>query len=445
MEKAKLTERHKSRRLLSAVPEKNKIKHKDGQEVPGKGHKHKVNEKGKQGEDVAASAKARSNVGTRDDNKTLPIEIDVHGLKAKVYLNCADVDIVPARYLEKAGQSPPLKRRPWVFRTATNGRTVNLDRWPKMDTRYQGVFKALRKVPQFTKGLFENDTKGRMASESSSSKKKFNFEAAAEAQGQVVYALLDEILAALKTRPEAGSQKGLFFLRSRLLRCQPEYWTGYRMKHRDTPFTAGVLSLVYEPEREMPRAVTQSRPQSLHQALEGSFKLLLAQLLVHIHRLSPPGDKLPDQETFLITLHGSRLHILRGLFPGQKTSLLWCGRYNPPPPTISTMPATSHNHTKPTYSSTHNLLTKMSSCFYQKLNLQQLMEQIGWSQLSNPEIEASPRRFQILGSREYDLWNEEEFSAVVRLLTGLIMYLMSGTAQCGILQDAFNRWPFDEE
>jgi hypothetical protein len=37
-----------------------------------------------------------------DDDGVLPLEINVHGLKAKVYLNCADIDIIPARYLEKA-------------------------------------------------------------------------------------------------------------------------------------------------------------------------------------------------------------------------------------------------------------------------------------------------------------------------------------------------------
>lgn len=37
-----------------------------------------------------------------DDDGALPLEIDVHGLKARVYLNCADIDIIPARYLEKA-------------------------------------------------------------------------------------------------------------------------------------------------------------------------------------------------------------------------------------------------------------------------------------------------------------------------------------------------------
>ncbi|KAL3460510.1 hypothetical protein BJX64DRAFT_300605 [Aspergillus heterothallicus] len=466
MGKSKLLERTRSRRPLSTVPEENESEISEVKEVGGKNQKHKENDKGKQREEVAAT-KHNNNTSVEDDGEAVPIEIDVHGLRAKVYPNCADVDIIPARYLEKADRSPLLKRTPWIFRTASDGRTVSLSKWSKVDIRYRGVFKTLRKVPQFTKGLFENDHEGRMtsnlSSSSSSRKKKFNFEEAAKAQGHVVYALLDEILVALKVQREAGSQNEYFFLRPRLVTCQPEYWTGYRVRHRDSPYTAGSLSLDYEPDRGTPRAVvpvstTQSAVQPLHQALEGSFKLLLAQLLVHIHRLSPPGDKLPDQETFLITLHGSKLHILRGVFPGQKTSRLWCGRHNPPQntglATTSTSPnanatanantTTNHNHPEATYGSTHNLMTEMSSRFYTKLNLQRFLEQVEWNQLSNPENEVSPRGFQILGSREYDLWNKDEFTAVVRLLAGLVFYLMSGTARCGILQDVFARWPYDE-
>jgi hypothetical protein len=167
-----------------------------------------------------------------------------------------------------------------------------------VDIRYRGVFKTLRKVPQFTKGLFEDDTMGDLSNVTSSSssfskKDKFDFEEAAKGQGQVVYALLDEILVALKIRRDAGGLKEYFFLRCvlkplfillgldfvksvlghgrssirrteclltriyspRLLNCQPEYWTGYRIKHRDSPFTAGSLSLDYEPERGIARAV----------------------------------------------------------------------------------------------------------------------------------------------------------------------------------------------
>ncbi|KAL2796461.1 hypothetical protein BJX66DRAFT_335957 [Aspergillus keveii] len=466
MGKPRLPERLKPHRSLSTVLEENESEEEDAVQTHagGNGHGHKGNETGKSKKREDANTNATINAEYEDDGEALPIEIYVHGLKAKVYANCADVDIVPARYLEKADRSPLLKRTPWIFRTARNGRTVNLSKWSKVDIRYRGVFKTLRKVPQFTKGLFENDTAGELSSLSSSSssskKNKFDFEEAAKAQGQVVYALLEEILVALKIRREAGGLKEYFYLRPRLLNCQPEYWTGYRIKHRDSPFTAGSLALDYEPERGIARAVvpvstTQSRRQPLTKALEGSFKLLLAQLLVHIHRLSPPGDKLPDQETFLITLHGSRLHILRGVFPGQKTSRLWCGRHNPPPTTptpmttstsTSTNTLTTHHHngTDPEHGLTHSLITNMTSRFYTKLNLQRFMEQIEWNQLSNPENEASPRGFQILASREYDLWKKDEFFAAVRLLAALVMYLLSGTARCGSLQDVFARWPYDE-
>ncbi|KAL4793834.1 hypothetical protein BDV19DRAFT_365931 [Aspergillus venezuelensis] len=246
------------------------------------------------------------------------------------------------------------------------------------------------------------------------------------------------------------------YSRPRLLTSQPEYWTGYRMKHRDTPLTAGSVSLDFEPSRGIPRAVmpvasTNERNAPLKATLQGEFKLLLAQLLVNIHKLSPPGDKIPDQEAFLISIHGSRLHILRGIFPGQKTSKLWCGRHNP------------GNHLDDNQS-THALFARMGCSdnnsegngngngngtrtptrFYTKTNLSRFIEQIEWNQLSDPSNEVHPRSFQVLGSREYDLWNKWEFHAAVKMLSGLMLYLMSGQARCGVLQDVFERYPYDE-
>ncbi|KAL4918645.1 hypothetical protein BDW62DRAFT_210271 [Aspergillus aurantiobrunneus] len=368
---------------------------------------------------------------TESDDGALPLELDVHGLKAKVYLSCADVDIVPGRYLEKADHSHLLRRTPWIFRAVKDGRDVNINKWSKVDIRFRGVFKTLKKVPPFANGLFDGDSSGRMVSRSSS---RMDFDEAVKAQGQVVYALFDEILNMLKIRREAESHQQCFFLRPRLVCCQPEYWTGYRVKHKDTPITAGSVALDYEPSRGIPRAVmpivtTTERRQTVKSALEGEFKLLLAQLLVNAYRLSPPGDKIPDQEAFLISLHGSKLHVLRGIFPGQKTSMLWCGRHTP---------------SELDSQSTHNLVAAMSDRFYSKLNLERVMEQVEWNQLSNPENEASPRSFQILASREYDLWMKSEFSAALKMLSGLVMYLMSGQARCGVLQHVFERYPYDE-
>ncbi|KAL4902812.1 hypothetical protein BDW74DRAFT_180511 [Aspergillus multicolor] len=451
-------------------------------------------------EELTTEAETESETG--DD---LPLEISVHGVKAKVYLNCADVDIVPVRYLEKA--DPLFKRTPWIFRAVANGRSVNIGKWSKVDIRYRGVFKTLKNVPNFSDGLFgafttdatsasaadeqecgsftgQTGSESRPASGSGSfsglsssksskrsSSSKVDFEEAVKAQGQVVYALLDEVLMMLRIKREAEDHREVFFLRPRLLTCQPEYWTGYRQKHRDSPFTAGSVSLDYEPNRGTPRAVmpvatvilfthpplaklTHTRLQtsdptlSLKQALEGEFKLLLAQLLVNVHRLGPKGDKIPDQEAFLISLHGSKLHILRGIFPGQKTSKLWSGRHNPNKSDMDQSSHTLYSNIGGNSSSSsgggNNGPVGNESRFYNKTNLERFMEQVEWNQLSNPENETHPRSFQLFAGREYDLWLKWEFAAAVKMLAGLIMYLMSGQARCGVLQYEFERYPYDE-
>ncbi|KAL4965332.1 uncharacterized protein BDV14DRAFT_200032 [Aspergillus stella-maris] len=422
-----------------------------------------------------------------DDDDAYPLEIGVHGINARVFLNCADADIVPVRYLEKAERSQPLKRTPWIFRAAKDGRSVNISKWSKADIRYRGVFKTLRKVPTFTGGLFDTSTasstlnntsasasaegpgsigSGRFRSGSdsgrSSRSSRYDFDEAVKAQGQVIYALLDEILGMLDLRREAEDHRSCFLVRPRLLTCQPEYWTGYRMKHRDTPLTAGSVSLDFEPSRGIPRAVlpvssTNERNAPLKATLQGKFKLLLAQLLVNIHKLSPPGDKIPDQEAFLISIHGSRLHILRGIFPGQKTSKLWCGRHNPgnhlddnqSTHALFARMGCSDNNPDPEGNGNasgngNGTGTRTPTRFYTKTNLSRFIEQIEWNQLSDPLNEVHPRSFQVLGSREYDLWNKWEFHAAVKMLSGLMLYLMSGQARCGALQDVFERYPYDE-
>lgn len=61
-------------------------------------------------------------------------------------------------------------------------------------------------------------------------------------------------------------QVGIFLTRDRprLVSCKPEYWTGYRAKHRDSPYIAGSLSLDYEPYRGMPHVVVPVVTVSFH-------------------------------------------------------------------------------------------------------------------------------------------------------------------------------------
>ncbi|OOO03853.1 hypothetical protein OAory_01022640 [Aspergillus oryzae] len=358
------------------------------------------------------------------------VEIEVHGLKARVFLNCSEEDLIPSRYLKKAERSPVAQRTIWLFRRQQNARQVNLNRWSKVDIRFRGVFKTLKKVPLFRKGLYEDDV-GHWGPPA----REYDFASAARAQGQVVYALLDEVLDALKITRETESDESYFYLRARLLSCQLEYWTGYREKYKDAPITAGLLAIEHYPEQHSTRAVlpvstTTEEHVFLESALEGKFKLLLSQLLLNIHRLHPPGDKFPDQEVFLIGLHGSRLHIFRGIFPGHKTSRLWSGRHN--------ASGTETEMRQLVVSSTNHR-------FYGRQNLERFMQKVEWLQLSTSDSEPDPRVFRILGSKEYDLWVESDFHAALRLLVGLVMYLMSGRARCGILQDKFSCSPYDED
>lgn len=82
--------------------------------------------------------------------------------------------------------------------------------------------------------------------------------------------------------------------------------------------------------------------------------------------------------------------------------------------------------------------------FYSKKSVERFVRQVEWHKLSNADGERDFRAFRILGSQEYDLWIKSEFRGAVRLIAGLNMYLMSGNARCGILQQVFRRFPYEE-
>lgn len=118
-----------------------------------------------------------------------------------------------------------MKRTPWIFRAAKDGREVSISKWSKVDLRYRGVFKTLKNVPSFKHGLFDGGSgsgSGRGRSNSNLSSKspkskpgssRVHFEKAVKAQGQVVYALLDEVLNMLRIRREAEDHREYFYLR----------------------------------------------------------------------------------------------------------------------------------------------------------------------------------------------------------------------------------------
>lgn len=161
------------------------------------------------------------------------LEITVKSLTAKVFLNHPVQDLLPVRYLRKAKQirepppnrpsnssartqvppdstctnNPPhiatVQRKAWIFRNGNeDGREVDLSEWSQIDIRYRGVFKTLLKCPKFALGLWDGAESCQRALERGKPK----------AQGQVVYALLNEIGRMIGVERETNDGEGVFVL-----------------------------------------------------------------------------------------------------------------------------------------------------------------------------------------------------------------------------------------
>lgn len=205
--------------------------------------------------------------------------------------------------------------------------------------------------------------------------------------------------------------------------------------------------------------------------LREKFKLILGQLLLHLRAIRAPGDKIPDQEAFLLGLHGSKLHILRAFFPGQKTSSLWCQRELPVPeipisdlltqdgvlsPAASYTSSTNDGHAyhvehtvedfaQPRSNTTgeNNRSRPQSNRFYTAENIERIRQHLEEAKLSTLDNELDIRTFRVLGTHEYDLWNQKDFKEAVHALAALELYLFSGEAQCAGLQEIFGWNPWD--
>ncbi|KAJ5659224.1 hypothetical protein N7507_005675 [Penicillium longicatenatum] len=399
----------------------------------------------------------------------------VHNLDAKFFLNRPSEDLIPPKYLRRAEHATTIRRKPWIFRgSVEDARYVDQSDWSKVDIRYRGVFKTLAKVPDFSKGLWDGGSEEHMISTDYKNMRS---------QGQVVYALMI-------TSPSALHEQALWKL-PRLVSTTLEYWTGYREKHRDGPNTSGFLSLEFEPDNGLCLPIlpvsTTTKEEHLISALNEKFKLILGQLLLHVRPLHIPGDKLPDQEIFLLGLHGSKLHLMRAYFPGQKISSLWCRREVPGPTPVlfspthrrraQSSPSAPHavhvenydpgddydntdetmKHSPATGANTNKDLGmaesfRPSTCrsratslrsprFYGAENMERIRRHIETTRLRRLDYEPNPRTFRVLATREYDLWVRQDFTAAVQLLAALHMYLLSGEAKCGAIQELFAKHP----
>ncbi|KAJ6104321.1 hypothetical protein N7523_010641 [Penicillium sp. IBT 18751x] len=412
-----------------------------------------------------------------------PVECDVQNITARFFLNRSLEELIPPRYLRRANQ-PNVQRRAWIFRSGNEyARGVDME-WSKVDIRYRGVFQSLFKCPHFTKGLWQGGSQD------------CRFELLTgriKAQSQVIYALLSEIGKMIDLKRETCDGDSIFYLAPHLLGTQMEYWTGYREKHKDAPETAGFLSLEFSPDSWTSHTILptstvrkkQQEPFILHvqlaqltkskttkeqplaSALSDKFKMMLGQLLQHLRYLPNPGDRLPDQEVFLIGLHGSKLHLMRTYFPGQKISSLWCRRkISSPLPVFSFETIQTLRSLSPeTPSSLHveNFVdercfsiplssveaispsTPGSSRFYGTENIERVRQQLEASKMEQLDNEPDVRTFRVLASREYDLWDQQDFATAVQMLVALHFYLLSGNARCGTLQQVFQKHPHVED
>ncbi|KAJ5778287.1 hypothetical protein N7520_001533 [Penicillium odoratum] len=430
----------------------------------------------------------------------------VHNLEAKFFLNRPVEDLIPAKYMRRAENNSTVQRKPWIFRGAVDdARDVDQSDWSEVDIRYRGVFKTLLKVPPFSKGLWEGGSEEHMPQDGTRNMRT---------QAQVMYALVSEVGEMLDLQRPTREGDAVFFLKPRLVSTTLEYWTGYREKHRDGPHTSGFVSLEFGPDsgqclRILPVSAVSftlassddpsnqhfqtTKDEHLISALNAKFKLMLGQLLLHVRPLHIPGDKLPDQEIFLLGLHGSKLHLLRAYFPGQKISSLWCRREVPGPVTHTfqpnhrrrahSTPLTAHaSHienydadteydsfdedillgTFPATSTAAGVSVNADMAtpprpptrrgrsgslrgprFYGEENLERMRRQFEATRLRMLDGEPKLRTFRVLGTQEYDLWAKQDFAAAVKLLAALQMYLLSGEAKCGAMQDVFEKHPIN--
>ncbi|GAT25335.1 similar to An14g00770 [Aspergillus luchuensis] len=291
-------------------------------------------------------------------SETKSVDIQVHGMKARVYLSRPDEDIVPLRYLKRADKDKIVHRAVWIFRIARNGRRVNQNRWPTLETIFFDVFRNLKNTPQWDKGLFED---------------------------------------------EAGSAAT----------CPTNLEFRQARYNQDNTLTDN---------------------QPLHKTLSQNFQLHLGQLLTNLHHMHIHRHHLPDQEVFLINLHGSRLHVQRAIFPSSKISRIYCKKYKP----------VDNSNTE-----LHTFRAGDATRRYTEQDLEHDIDQLDWLHTLKEERTEAPDEddapvFRVLASKEYDLWKKTDWHAALKLLAGLNRYLMGGRAKCGVMQNMFEKFPLEE-
>lgn len=167
-------------------------------------------------------------------------------------------------------------------------------------------------------------------------------------------------------------------------------------------------------------------------AAADEIKLMLGELFGNVYYGGYPyADKIPDQETYLIHLHGSKLHVLRAWFPGIKSSAVYCGKTELPPrpftpyiPTVAKLPEDANDEEKYRH--------RLAQDEY-KLEIEQAAEQYRVELGGEPDL----KTFRVFASREFDLWNFGDFKEATIHVASVLLHLMAGHSRMGILQRQF--------
>ncbi|KAF7718102.1 Uncharacterized protein PECH_002439 [Penicillium ucsense] len=397
---------------------------------------------------------------SREDDE--PREVNVKDIKAQFFFEQPDEKLIPTCFLEMAEASKTIREIPWIFRTTPeNAKKVDFWKWPIFDLRWRETFRSLIEVPKLKLGAWEGGVEQCFLALAEGNR---------DAQADVLYHLMEDIWVGMTLNDDPSQGK------PRLFEWTFSYLTGYREKHRDGPQTEGMMSTSYDdaksPTPILPFCITNYE-EPMDTALSDRFKVILGQLSRHARVLPVPGDRIPDQEVFVLGQHGSKVHLMRAFFPGWKLSSIWCGRElrrpaarnetpspsssrgsspsdKSSPPRSSSSPAASSTWkpedepAKPeaTHPSKAQRAASKLKRFYSASNIRRVLQCFEATKRKVDDSEFNTRSFRVDCTHEYDLWKKDDFTAAVRVLLALYYYLQSGDARCGILM-VKNREKFD--
>ncbi|PYH47206.1 uncharacterized protein BP01DRAFT_411287 [Aspergillus saccharolyticus JOP 1030-1] len=417
----------------------------------------------------AFSTTSNPSFGLVDHEEALPSYylIEYRGVAFRVQMDHNDDELIPRRFLAEAELSEDFTSPPWIHRalqTMEQGSLIRMAEWNRLDTKYKEVFENLVRIPLLRDGLFDGghevtgqptDDQPLLARESR------RFRRIVKRQQRAIVTFMQDILKdapMTHTSPDGQSE---VYLNPKYLQKRIRYWMG-RIQHRERlligPETNAFLTVDSRPgdrvwsRHLVPITVTTNPNVTVRTHLTRAVKTLIGQYCYQLRDVSNNIQSLPDQEAYLIHIHGSHLHILRLIAPGFKTSRI---RSNVHKQFVYDDTYTSLNPHQADQLALRILANSDGDPDALRKGLKdrsvrKVLEQVEWFRLYCGDatvgtveeiVNCDPTVFQVLVSREYDLWDEEGFRKAVRNVRALYKYLMSGTARIGSLQKMFWDWP----